>query len=155
SLANLGRMAELRARVHAHLKDAREHGDLHATTNLRIGHPNLVWLMDDDASGARREISAAMAEWSLPGFQVEQFYELLAWTNVELYAGQPARARSLQLEAWPKLGGSQLLRISAARVSMNGARARAALALAESEPGMSAAMLEEAEHFAKRVARER
>ncbi len=152
ALANLGRMSELRTRLQAHLRDAREHGDLHATTNLRIGHPNLVLLMDDDADGARREVTAAMAEFSPPGFQMEHFYALFAETNADLYAGEPARARARQAQATTALGNSHLLRIAAARVLWWSSCARSAIAIADREG--DGAMLDEAERLARKIARQ-
>ncbi len=154
ALASLGRMRELRARVYAQLRDAREHGDMHALTNLRIGHPNLVWLMEDDVDAARHELRAAMTDWSLPGFHLEQHYELLASTNIDLYDGDPERARARQLDAWSRLEASHLLRIPAARVLATSSRARTAIAIAARDKAASAPLLHEAEALAKRIARE-
>jgi hypothetical protein len=154
ALACLGRMRELRSRVYVQLRDAREHGDLHAMTSLRIGHPNLVWLMEDDADAARAEIDEAMQTWSLRDFQLEHHYALLAATNVDLYAGDAERAHARQKGAWPRLRRSFLLRIPAARIVAASSRARTAIALAARGPSNTGALLAEAERLARSVARE-
>ena len=154
SLASLGRMRELRARVYAQIRDAREHGDMHALTNLRIGQPNLVWLMDDDVEAAGHELTTAMTDWSIPGFHLEQHYALVAWTNIDLYDGDPSRARARQLDAWPQLESSHLLRIPAVRAMAMSSRARTAIAMAARDRAASAPLLREAESLARRIARE-
>jgi hypothetical protein len=148
-------MRELRERLYAHLRDAREHGDLHAMTNLRIGQPNMVWLMEDDTELARGEIDRAMRDWRLPGFHIEHHYAMLARVNVALYAGDTEAARADVLRAWPGLERSYLMRIPAVRVQARAARARTAIALARSsDRARSAPLLDEAARLARSLTRE-
>src|SRR5438045_6298984 len=100
---HLGRLRELASRQPAALRLAIERGDLYAATNLRIGYPNLAFLVSDDPSRARREATDAMRQWSKGGFHLEHYYELLALTNADLYEGDAKWAHERVVERWPAL----------------------------------------------------
>jgi tRNA A-37 threonylcarbamoyl transferase component Bud32/tetratricopeptide (TPR) repeat protein len=133
SLAQLGRLADLCKRTPAYLREATDLGDLYGAVNMRIGYANLRWLVSDDPDGARRDVGEAMSSWSKRGFHLEHYYELLALTNADLYAGDLPSARSRVETHWGELRRSLLLRVQAIRIQALVMRARVALATAETE----------------------
>jgi hypothetical protein len=143
-LAQLGRLRDLRERVSRYLPEKERRGDLYGSVNMRIGWANLAWLVDDDVDEARKRIDAAMAAWSRRGFHVMHYYELLARTNLELYAGAADGAYTFLRGRWRPMQRSLILgRIQSIRVSAWDMRARAALALADaSSPARSRASAE-------------
>lgn len=129
SLAQLGRIAELQARVARHLQSTVDRGDLFGSVNLRIGFANLRWLAADDPKSARRDIAEAMSEWSKQGVHVEHFYELFALTNIDLYEGRGADALARFDQRWPAMRRSFLpWRIQSIRIYCRWMHGRAALA---------------------------
>ena len=63
ALANLGRLRVLRAYHAIRFAEADERGDIYMTVSMRIGHSNVVWLVDDDVDAARRHLREAMDVW--------------------------------------------------------------------------------------------
>ena len=154
SLAHLGRLGELRARQESALRWALERGDLYAAVNLRIGYPNLTWLLAGDPAGARREATDAMRQWSTRGFHLEHYYELLALTNADLYDGRARDALERVTARWQPMRRSLLTRVQLVRLYARNMRARAAVATAEAEPGARAELLAFAERETKAIERE-
>lgn len=131
-LAQLGRLRELRERVSRSLPEKERRGDLYGSVNMRIGWANLAWLVDDDVDEARRRIDDAMAAWSRRGFHIMHYYELLARTNLDLYAAAPREAYAFVRDRWRSMQRSLIPgRIQTVRVSAWDLRARSALAVAE------------------------
>jgi hypothetical protein len=154
-LAQLGRLRDVRERVSRYLPEKERHGDLYGSVNMRIGWANLAWLVDDDVDGARQRIDDAMAAWSRRGFHVMHYYELLARTNLELYAGAPAAAHAFVEDRWKAMHRSLIPgRIQSIRVSAWDMRARAALSLAEEDAANRAALLGTVADDARRMSRE-
>jgi hypothetical protein len=154
ALAQLGRLRELQARHEAALTWALERGDLYAAVNLRIGYPNMAWLVAGDPERARREATEAMQQWSQRSFQLEHYYELVALTNADLYEG---RAR----DAWERISlrrqalrRSFLTRVQIVRLAALNLRARAAVALAAADPAARSACLAAAERDVRAIDRE-
>jgi serine/threonine protein kinase/tetratricopeptide (TPR) repeat protein len=154
-LVQLGRVVDAEARASRHLRESSFRGDLYAAVNLRIGFANLRWLASDEPDVARREIADAMAEWSKRGVHLEHFYELLALTNADLYAGRSGEALARFDERWPALRKSLLpWRVQSIRVLCQSMRGRCALARLE-EGGGNGALLAVAAGCARRIERER
>src|SRR5439155_27236290 len=109
SLISMGEVAEVSRRVPALAADALDRGDLYSAVNLRLGFTNLVWLAADDIEGARRQIESGMALWSHRGFYLQHYRALLAEANVDLYAGEGARAYERVTRQWRDLERSLLL----------------------------------------------
>ncbi len=141
SLAHLGRFGELRTRQESALRSAIERGDLYAAVNLRIGYPNLAWLVAGDPAAARREATEAMQQWSTRGFHLEHYFELLALTNADLYEGRSRDAYERITSLWQPLRRSLLTRVQLVRLNARNMRARAAIATAEAEPASRAQLL--------------
>jgi len=133
-LGFLGRLRDLRDRVHRVLPEMTRRADLHGSTNLRVGWCNLAWLVGDDTREARQQIDDAMAAWRSPGFNLTSFWELLARLNLGLYSGDAAEAHRLMQSQWGPMTRSMLpRRIQSTRVFAWDFHARTSLALAEAD----------------------
>jgi len=154
SLTWLGRIEHFRERQARLLVDAEQRGDLYTTVNLRIGYSNLAWLAIDEVDAARRHVREAMAVWSHRGFHLQHYRAMLADANIELYAGEGARAYDRIARDWAALEKSYLLRVQYIRADAQFARARAALASSDRAPD-GRARLAEAERLARSLAGER
>jgi hypothetical protein len=154
SLAHLGRLSELRTRQETGLRWALERGDLYAAVNLRIGHPNLTWLVAGDAERARHEAKEAMRQWSTRGFHLEHYFELLALTNADLYDGNPRIALERLTAQERPMRRSLITRVQLVRLYARNMRARAAVAVAEAEPSSRQDLLAFAERETKANERE-
>jgi hypothetical protein len=155
SLSHLGRMKELTSRQSVALRAATERGDLNAAVNLRIGHPNLVWIAAGDVARARHEATEAMREWSKRGFHLEHYFALLASTNADLYEGKATAAFERIAATWGPMQRSLITRVQAVRLAAWHLRGRAALAVAACEPHRRPQMLALAGRDARSIAREK
>ncbi len=155
SLSYMGRMKELTARQSIALRAATERGDLYAAVNLRIGHPNLVWLVAGEPARARHEATEAMREWSKRGFHLEHYFELLAHSNADLYEGKAHAAYDRIVTSWKPLQRSLIMRVQPVKLAALHLRARAALAVAAQDPKRRSDMLAIAESDARAIAREK
>jgi len=137
SLWYAGETAELARRVPKLLENALARGDLYAATNLRVGIPNLVWLVLDDVEAARAHVDEAMARWTVRGFHIQHEGELLARVQTSLYVGDGEAAHQRLSSTWKALRGSSIFTVQIARVASYHQRARAALAAASTLPATS------------------
>jgi tetratricopeptide (TPR) repeat protein len=154
-LAHLGELAELCRRRTLYIRDGVERGDLYAVVNLRIGSPNIAWLVHDDPDEARAECQDAMRRWSKQGFHVEHYLALVARVNADLYSGQGAAAHAMTSRQWPSLRRSLLLTVQVVRISSHWARGRCALAAAAQGGAAGRAALHVAAVAARALERER
>jgi hypothetical protein len=104
SLVFLGDFVELAQRQAHLLADAEQRGDIYTAVNLRVGYPNLAWLVADDVDAARRHADLArdaMRAWggSSAGFLVQHWEVMVAEAHIELYVGDGARAYERVLPA--------------------------------------------------------
>jgi serine/threonine protein kinase len=155
-LAHLGELRELCVRTPRYLREARERGDVYAAVHMRVGAPNLRWLVDDRPDVARREVHEAMAEWSDEGFHLEHWYAVSALVNVDLYDGRATAAYDRIVRAWQPMRRAGMHRVQMLRIQAWQTRGRAALALAEASRGESrAALLAEGSRAATALEKER
>jgi hypothetical protein len=126
-LGEVGKMAD---RLPNLISEAKERGNLYASTSLR-SRMHIVWLANNEPDRARRETVEALAEWSSNGFYLQHFYALFSLTQIELYSGLGHLAWKHIQEQWPALMNSMLLRIQVLRVESMHLKARCALAMAE------------------------
>ena len=149
----LGELTRFRAAAAEGLREAHDRGSVYATTTLRTGVANAVWLLDDDPARARQEVAEAKGGWSSRGYHIQHWYTLCSETQIALYEGDGAAAHALMEEGWPVLRRSRLLMIEHTRLVALHLRARAALAAAS---GAAAAdRLAFARQASKRLARAR
>jgi hypothetical protein len=153
-LTFLGELAEVRRRLPALIKEARERDDLYAVTNLSLVIRTFVHLADDQPERARREVRQVMDEWSQQGFHVQHMNRLFDEVQIDLYQGEGRAARERVTDQWPALARSHLLRVQQVRIFLLHLRARATLAAAgaAAEP---APLLRAAERDARLLRRER
>jgi eukaryotic-like serine/threonine-protein kinase len=156
TLAMLGRLAELQQLLPVWLRDAEEHGDLFATTNLRTGSSTLVWLAQDQPRAARLAVADAMGTWSQKGFYMQHYFELLSSAHIDLYEGDGRRAWERVSRSWPALTRSLLLRVQFIRCLMLHLRGRSAVAAAlGAEPRQRRTLLAQARADARSLESER
>ncbi|MDB4965015.1 MAG: Serine/threonine-protein kinase PknA [Myxococcales bacterium] len=156
TLAMRGRFRDLQERVPQWLRDAGERGDLFATTNLRTGLANLVWLAADDPAGARRATADAMADWSQQGFYMQHYFELVGLAQIDLYEGNGRAARTRVLASWGPLTRSMLTRVQFIHCQMLHLRARTAIAAAvDGSARQRRVLLEDARNDARLLRKER
>ena len=154
AITHMGNLGELRGRWPVLLKEARERGDLYATTTLNSYYMTILRLAEDDPEGARRELDIAMGRWSHHGFHVQHSTALRAHVHIDLYRGEGAAARERIRGHWKLHEQSLLFRIQMIRIELRELHARGALAAAAQAEG-PLPLLREAERDARRLERER
>ncbi|MGD0680388.1 MAG: hypothetical protein ABSC94_33870, partial [Polyangiaceae bacterium] len=133
ALHAMGRISELRQRRVQHLEEAEGRHDLYALTILRSGSAHAVRLAQDQPKLLKEEVASVMSMWPDDHFSVPRYWELVALTNADLYAGHDAEALS-RFDTWEsRIARSIPLRVQVTRVRARHARARAALAVAEEQ----------------------
>jgi hypothetical protein len=148
-LVMLGELRRLADRMPALLEEASRHGDLLALTTMRVGPGSLLWLVNDDPEGGRRDVSDAVQRWSQRGFLLQHWYELAALSQFDLYAGDAKGAYERMLEKWPALERSFLLRMQRVRIDAYALRAR--LAVASVRGRKDGAALDDAARYAQKI----
>ncbi|WP_437752600.1 serine/threonine-protein kinase [Sorangium sp. So ce1389] len=128
SLAYLGRMNELRAKLPKLLQVSTERGDLLAAASLATGLPSMAWLAADQPEEARRRVDEAMALWPQTGFQAQHYFALLARCQIDLYTGDAWTAWDRISAIWPTVRATVTLRVQNFRITLRHLRARCALA---------------------------
>ncbi|HTB74361.1 MAG TPA: protein kinase [Polyangiaceae bacterium] len=131
ALTYLGDLREVKARTALLLADAEQRGDRYTAVNLRASHPIAAWLAANDLEGARRHISESMKLWSKTRFLVQHWQAMLWEAEVDLYAGDGARAWDRLRRDAQRLRRSHLLSVQLIRVFTNFAIGRSALASLE------------------------
>jgi tetratricopeptide (TPR) repeat protein len=142
ALKYIGDFATMRAKYEEYKVDAAYRGDRYLDSTMRRAGV-LMWLAEDDARGAVREL--VRATWVPPAerFHVQHFHELIAWAEIGIYHGV-MDDRAQLADRFAKLKSSMLLRIESVRVQTEYTRARLALTgyLPQDEAVRSAAKLE-------------
>jgi hypothetical protein len=139
----LGELGRYRAATVEGLKEAKDRGSVYATTTLRTGLANAIWLLRDEPARARQDAVEAMRGWSAHGYHIQHWYELFAQTQIDLYMGDGPAAHARVTAGWPQLKRSNLLRMSHTRLVAVHLRGRAALAAAAATEGAARAPLVE------------
>lgn len=86
SLTYLGDLPQLAQRVPQRLREAEADGDLYAALDP-VCRPGILWLAADDPDAARRNVRQVMSRWSLQGFHLQHYLEMLAENQADLYTG--------------------------------------------------------------------
>jgi hypothetical protein len=151
----LGDLARFRTATLEGLKEATDRGSVYATTTLRTGLANAIWLLRDEPAQALADADRAMHGWTAHGYHIQHWYELIARAQIDLYNGDGAAAHARVSAGWPDLRRSNLLRMQHTRIVATHLRGRAALAAALDAAGPErAARLELARRCARRLARD-
>jgi len=110
------------------MREAQERGNWHMETNLRVGDTSVYWLLDGDATAARKSVEDAMQSWPKGQYLVQDLFALIALTRIDLYDGRGEAALERIDQSWAAARGSFLLRLDFARANLLHARACASLA---------------------------
>ncbi len=152
SLVWLGRLVELDTFLAHSIRDGEERGNRYLSTTLRTAALPFVRLAADAPTGARDEVTDALARWSPQRFHVQHFYALRANTSTDLYEGDGVAAHARLLREWPELEAALLMRVSFARSYLWDLRARAAVLVATTAPpSEQRRLLAAAEQDAQRI----
>ena len=149
-LAYMGRFAELGRRLPARTLLAEQRGDLYAATTLR-NWAYIPRLLGDDVEGAREQARASMRDWSQSGFYLQHVFDLFAWTEIEMYAGEAQRAYDRVRAAWPRLRETLLLHMRQLALIVRFSLGRSALLLHTQTRAPS--LLRETERAARHLVR--
>ena len=152
ALIYLGRTAELVRMLPRAVESAEKRGSLFEGVELRT-HPNVAWLVRDDPTEARRQLSEAMSLWDRKRFYRQEWLWLFAESEIDLYVGAPSVAWARLEQHLPALRRSQLLRVQFLLIEHLNLRGRAAVANAASGHSPKS-LLRVAEKAAKRIERE-
>ncbi|HJQ38386.1 MAG TPA: hypothetical protein VKB93_14710, partial [Thermoanaerobaculia bacterium] len=151
SLTYLGEMAQLAQRVPQRLREAEEHGDLYAGIDP-VCRPGIVYLALDEPEAGHRALRQVMDRWTMHGFHLQHYLDMLAENQIDLYNGSWASAWRRIEERWPKMKASLLLRVPFLKVE--GLHLRGRTALAAAQGGGDRALIDLAESDAKAIEKE-
>ncbi|PYQ26729.1 MAG: hypothetical protein DMF56_23400 [Acidobacteria bacterium] len=151
SLTYLGEMAQLAQRVPQRLREAEERGDLYAGIDP-VCRPGIVYLANDEPEAGHRALRQVMDRWTLHGFHLQHYLEMLAENQIDLYNGNWASAWRRVEERWPKMKESFLLRVQFIRIE--GLHLRGRTALAAAKGGGDRGLTEVAERDAAAIEKE-
>ena len=145
SVAHLGDLTELSARIGDLERVARWSDDRYIAAQVRAGQGVLPWLAADRADEAETRVTEAATTWSQSGFHVQHVLELWGRCEIDLYRGDGMRAWQRLRDQWPALEQSLLLRLQHTAITAHDLRARAAIAAGDH------ALLADAERSARRM----
>jgi serine/threonine protein kinase len=155
SLNFLGEHRELAKRHAALLEDADQRGDLYTSVQLRDGSLAILWLVKDDPDGARRQVADAMALWPDDQYLLQHWHRLYGEGEIDLYAGDGAKAYARIDRDTAALKKSLLLKVQHMRVQTAFLRGRCAVASLEAEPALRPQRLAEIRRIARDLENEK
>jgi hypothetical protein len=155
ALAFLGSFKELRRLQAEGLREAVVRGDVYAKVNMRVGAPNVAWLLEDRPDVAESEITSAMRDWSTRGFHNEHCYALLARVGIALYVGDSEKAYALAEEVLSRTKQSLFWRIQTIRLRVHYAHGSSALGMADRRVADRGTFLRHAVADVRAIERER
>jgi serine/threonine protein kinase len=154
ALVFMGDLVELRIRHARMLADADLRGDLFTSVQLRASHPTILALAADDPDAARRQTREASQQWTQNKFLIQHWQVMRSEVEIELYAGDGAKAYERLERDEGALKKSLLLTVQFMRALTTFARGRAAVASIGTAPERKGARLAEARRLARRLERE-
>jgi len=151
SLWQLGEFRQLAVLVGTLLEDARERGNRHCETMVRVTSEYLVQLAAGEPERARETLRIAMRGWTQRGYHLQHYRESAAQVRIALYLGQGQRALDIIRGRRFLLWRSGLMRVKALRIE---SRYWSALAALAAEPHGQGAVLRQALRTARALERE-
>ncbi len=149
----LGDLEPLCRRVPDLVADADTRGDAFASTALRIGLPNLTWLLRGDEEAAARHLTLAQEGRSGSQIDLFDFALLFGKANTRIYCGESKRALDSVDRRWRDWDHAPLLHVQLLRLQAWDLRGRCLLAaVADREAPRSA--LEGIDGLARSILRE-
>jgi hypothetical protein len=134
SMLFVGRIADLRNRLSALMKQAEDRGDLFLLVSAGLNFQPFTELVGDDPVAAQRTVSEWMSRWPQRTVHIQHVVALRAELWIDLYMGQGTAAQKRITDQWPTLKRSLTLRMAVFRISMHHLRACSALAAATTAP---------------------
>jgi serine/threonine protein kinase len=131
ALAYLGEARELARRAPRFLLDAQQRSSPFSSSTGEYG--TFLDLVSDDPEAARRRSASALARWSRRGWHLENYQELRAQCEIDLYQGNARAAYERVSGQWRDATESFLMRVQLIRINLHALRMRAALAVAAAE----------------------
>jgi hypothetical protein len=148
-----GDVTALARQVPAYVREADERGDILAGSLLRTLVGNAAWLVVGDPAEAQRQVAAARQLWGDQRHELPPLFLMVAEGHIELYLGRGATALEKVRSLWRPMLRSYVLHVQFARFVAFDLRARAALAAYDATSGRE--LLGEAEHFTRKLEREK
>jgi serine/threonine protein kinase len=127
-LASLGQLAELGRRTARVRTDAEQRGDLFTLVMLKVSHPMILKLSEDDPETARAGIREAKDQWSHGKFLIQDWQIMRSEAEIELYLGDGAAAYDRVKRDERPLERSLLLSLQLLRIFTAYSVGRAAIA---------------------------
>lgn len=124
----VGDFVELARLLPPILRAAETRGDLFALASKRSGFPNALWLAQDEVPRAREQARRATVGWETEGYVIQNFFDLWARTQIELYEGDGVAAGACLSAGWRSFRRSMLTRLPFLRACADDLAGRAALA---------------------------
>ena len=113
------------------------------------------WIARDDVDTGRAAIANVSRRWSLRGYQLQHWNEMMSNALFDMHSGDVLAARRRVVEGWVPMSRSLLTRIQIVRFEVNELLARTVLAAAGATSGAERKeLLESAEHHVGKLARE-
>jgi serine/threonine protein kinase len=150
----LGEHRELAKRHALVVADAEQRGDMHTLIQLRDGSLAILWLAADDIEGARRNAAQAIALCPQDRYLLPHWHNLYGEGEIELYAGDGAKAYARVDRDTLALKKSLLLHVQHMRVQTAFLRGRCAIASLDAEPALRAKRLSETRSLALQLEKE-
>jgi hypothetical protein len=136
-------------------REAEEQGNLYALTTVWASNTTLNWIARDDVAAGRAVISQVSKRWSLRGYQLQHWNEMMSNALFDMYAGDVLSARRRVVEGFVPMSRSLLTKIQIVRFEVHELLARTALAAAGATSGTERKeLLDTAEHHIAKLARE-
>ena len=125
----LGNLKLIARRLPSLFREAEETGDLLFLANLKTGAAFIHYLARNKPAFAREDIRRTMDRLSPDGFFHQRYLQLVAFGNIDLYAGNIVDGWNELGQRWKELRASRLMMAQAIRITCLELRARMALAL--------------------------
>ncbi|HWQ08352.1 MAG TPA: hypothetical protein VN436_04570, partial [Holophaga sp.] len=125
----LGNLRLIARRLPTLFREAEETGDLLFLANLKTGAAFIHYLARDKPAFAREDIRRTMDKLSTEGFAHQKYLQLVAYGNIDLYAGNLVDGWAEFNLRWKELRATRLMMAQAIRITCLELRARFALAL--------------------------
>jgi eukaryotic-like serine/threonine-protein kinase len=150
----LGDWGEMARRVFRGLGDARDRGNAYGMACVCSPFGVAAWLSGDEPAEARRALHEVTSAWSVEGFQIQDYWFLMAESFVQLYTGDGPGAWARMCSKWKSAAASLTMRFPANKAQLLHMRGCCALAAAEqSRNGAKRDLAREAERAARRLER--
>ena len=149
-----GKFEEMAAQTVILMKEAEEHGDLYASTNMQsfmLPHAHLATGEPDEA---RQAVYSSQGRWAQEGFHLQNLTGIMSSTLIDLYEGDGISAWATIDGNWKTIKRAQILRLQILRIFLRHFRGRSALQAALADRSGGSRMIVAAKKEAEKIAKE-